>query len=61
MKRNMDQWCRELLEAPAKKALPVLSFPSIQLLGITVKELIADSDVQARGMKEVADRTQAAR
>lgn len=57
MKRNMDQWCRELLEAPAKKALPVLSFPSIQLLGITVKELIADSDVQARGMKAVADRT----
>lgn len=57
MKRNMDQWCRELLEAPVKKALPVLSFPSIQLLGITVKELIADSDIQARGMKAVADRT----
>lgn len=57
MKRNMEQWCRELLEAPTKKALPVLSFPSIQLLGITVKELIADSDVQARGMKAVADRT----
>lgn len=57
MKRNMDQWTREMLEAKDKKATPVLSFPSIQLLNITVKELISDSDVQARGMKAVADRT----
>ena len=59
MKRNMDQWTRELLAAKTKKAVPVLSFPSIQLLGITVKELISDSDVQARGMKAVADRVDA--
>ena len=57
MKRNMEQWTRELLEAKTKKALPVLSFPCIQLLGITVQELISDSNVQARGMKAVADRT----
>lgn len=57
MKRNMDQWTQELISAPVKQALPVLSFPSIQLLGITVRDLIADSDVQARGMKAVADRT----
>ena len=50
MKMNMDQWTKELLEAPVKKALPVLSFPSIQLMGITVKELINDSDLQAKGM-----------
>ena len=59
MKRNMDQWTKDLLEAPVKKAVPVLSFPSIQLLGITVKDLISDSDLQARGMKAVADRTNA--
>ena len=57
MKRNMDQWTKELLEAPVKKALPVLSFPSIQLLGITVNDLISDSAIQAKGMKAVADRT----
>lgn len=34
MKMNMDQWTQELLSAKVKKALPVLSFPSIQLLGI---------------------------
>ena len=53
----MDQWTKELLEAPVKKALPVLSFPSIQLLGITVNDLISDSAIQAKGMKAVADRT----
>ncbi|MDD3347213.1 uroporphyrinogen decarboxylase family protein [Oscillibacter sp.] len=57
MKRNMDQWTSELLSAKVKKALPVLSFPSIQLLGVTVRDLISDSDTQARGMKAVADRT----
>ena len=59
MKRNMDQWTKDLLAAETKKAVPVLSFPSIQLLGITVKDLISDSDLQARGMKAVADRTDA--
>lgn len=57
MKYNMDQWTKNLLAAKEKKAMPVLSFPSIQLLGITVKDLISDSDLQARGMKAVADRT----
>lgn len=57
MKRNMDQWTKDVLAAEQKKALPVLSFPSIQLLGITVKDLISDSSLQARGMKAVADRT----
>lgn len=54
---NMLKWIEDQKAAPVKKAMPVLSFPSIQLLNITVKDLISDSDVQARGMKAVADRT----
>lgn len=57
---NMMQWLEELKAAPVKKAMPILSFPSIQLLGIGVKELILDSDLQAAGMKKVAERTNAA-
>ena len=56
MKRNMKQWVAEVIAAPKKQAIPVLSFPSIQLLGITVNDLIADSDTQAKGMLEVAKR-----
>ena len=56
MKRNMKQWAAEVIAAPKKQAIPVLSFPSIQLLDITVNDLIADSDTQAKGMMEVAKR-----
>lgn len=60
MKRNMKQWVAETLAAPQKKPMPVLSFPAIQMMGVTVKELISSSDLQAKGMKLVADRVDAA-
>lgn len=53
-------WLNEMLAAPRKKAMPVLSFPSISLMGITVKELIEDSRLQAKGMKMIADRVDSA-
>ena len=53
---NMKNWVQEIMASQKRHALPLLSFPSIQLLGISVKELIADSEVQARGMLEVAKR-----
>lgn len=40
--------------------MPILSFPSVQLLDISVKELIASSDMQASGMKMIADRIDSA-
>jgi len=57
---NMTQWLDDLIKAPVKKALPVLSFPSVQLLGIGVNELIHSSDLQAKGMKAVAERVDSA-
>lgn len=53
---NMQAWLKEQMAADKRRAMPILSFPSIQLMGITVKDLIADSDVQARGMYEIARR-----
>lgn len=60
MKRNMKAWIEELRTAPVKKTMPILSFPAVQLMGISVRELISDSDLQARGMKMVADRVDSA-
>ncbi len=57
---NMTKWFAHMIEAPTKKALPILSFPSIALMGITVRDLIADSERQAEGMALVAARTNAA-
>ena len=39
-----------------EKTIPILSFPSTQLLGITVKELLDSPEMQVRGMKAIADR-----
>ena len=57
---NMKNWVEGLKGTGAKKPIPVLSFPCVSLLGITVRELISDSELQARGMKAIADRTDAA-
>jgi len=56
---SMKQWAEQLCGGN-KKPLPILSFPCVSLQGITVRELISDSDLQAKGMKLVAERTDAA-
>jgi len=56
----MKNWVESLKGTQPKKPIPVLSFPCVSLLGITVRELISDSALQAKGMKLVADRTDAA-
>ena len=60
MNYNMKQWLESLKFTGAKRPLPILSFPCVSLLGITVRELISDSTLQAKGMKAIADRTNAA-
>ena len=56
---NMKEWVAELIGNHPKKPMPILSFPSVSLLGVTVKEMISNSDLQARGMQAVAQRTPA--
>lgn len=56
MKLNMKNWLNDMLEADVKKAMPVLSFPSISLMGISVVDLISNSEKQAMGMKLIADK-----
>ena len=60
MNRNMKKWLSDMILAETKTALPILSFPSVSLMGITVRKLISDSDRQAEGMKLVADRVNSA-
>jgi uroporphyrinogen decarboxylase len=56
MNRNMSEWVNTLIALRVKKPLPVLTFPVVQLMGITVKELIGNSETQAKAMKILADR-----
>lgn len=56
MKRDMTKWIKENIALGKKKPMPILSFPAIQLLDITVKELISSAHMQARGMVGIANR-----
>ncbi|MBP3375505.1 MAG: uroporphyrinogen decarboxylase family protein [Clostridia bacterium] len=60
MKYNMKEWIEGLKGEHKKKAMPILSFPCVSLLGVSVRELISDSELQAEGMKAIALRTNAA-
>lgn len=53
---NMKKWADDLLNAQAKRPLPILSFPSVSLLGITVNQLTSDAELQAKGMKAASER-----
>ena len=56
----MKQWVDGMRHSGRKQALPILSFPCVGLLGISVRELICDSERQAQGMRLVAERTPSA-
>ncbi|MBR3955430.1 MAG: uroporphyrinogen decarboxylase family protein [Clostridia bacterium] len=42
--------------ADKAKTMPILSFPSARLLGVTVSELLSSPEMQAKGMKSIQDR-----
>ncbi len=60
MEYSMRIWIEGMKGTHKKKPIPILSFPCVSLLGISVRELISDSELQAKGMKLVAQRTDAA-
>lgn len=37
---NMKAWLDTMMTSPRKKAMPILSFPCVSLMGVTVAELI---------------------
>lgn len=53
---NMYKWIQRIMSEEQTKVLPILSFPSVQLLFVTVRELVSDSNLQAMGMKFLADK-----
>ncbi len=53
---NMYKWIENMIHTDYKKALPILSFPAVQDLFITVRELVASPVYQAMGMRMIADK-----
>jgi uroporphyrinogen decarboxylase len=51
----MYNWIEQIIHSERKKALPILTFPAVQYLYVTVRELVADSTHMAIGMRSIAD------
>ena len=54
MKRNMNEWIREVIAQDKKKGMPILSFPGAKILNVTVDELVKDGHLQALCMESIA-------
>lgn len=54
MNRNMKVWIEKIIGSPDKKAMPILSFPGIQIQGITVEQLVQSSEALAQCMCRIA-------
>ncbi len=53
---DMKKWLSDVNSSPIKKSMPILSFPCVTLLGVSVNELTHSGELQAKGMKLIADR-----
>ncbi|MBQ8975287.1 MAG: uroporphyrinogen decarboxylase family protein [Oscillospiraceae bacterium] len=53
---NMYNWIDQQIADRNKKAMPLVSYPAVQFLFVTVKELVSDSRHMAMGMRLIADR-----
>ena len=57
MKQNIITLLEKAAKSDKKQGLPILSFPAAQKLGVTVEELVKDSELQARAIETVAHST----
>ena len=53
---NMKLWLESIKDEKQKIPMPILSFPCTTLMGISVRELTSNSELQAKGMHCVAQR-----
>lgn len=54
---NIYELLKTTAESEKKRALPILSFPAAQRLGVTVEQLVKDSSLQARAMEVISSTT----
>ncbi|MBQ9464102.1 MAG: uroporphyrinogen decarboxylase family protein [Lachnospiraceae bacterium] len=54
---NIYETLMDAARSHPKRALPILSFPAVQKLGVTVKQLVGNAELQAKAMAFIAQAT----
>jgi uroporphyrinogen decarboxylase len=56
MKKNMTEWKKSVISSEKIMAMPVMTYPGLNIIGKTVLELVTDGEVQYRSLKALSDR-----
>jgi uroporphyrinogen decarboxylase len=56
MKENMTEWKNSIITSKERKAMPIMTYPGLNILGKTIFELITNGEVQYKCLKALIDR-----
>ena len=56
MKKNMIEWKNSIIDSEEIKAMPIMTYPGLNILGETVLEMVTNGEVQYRSIKALTDR-----
>jgi len=56
MKTNMKEWRKSILNSKKRVAIPVLTFPVLEITGNTVEEMVTKGEIQYKCVKLLSDR-----
>ncbi|MFA7661981.1 MAG: uroporphyrinogen decarboxylase family protein [Anaerovoracaceae bacterium] len=57
MKRNMKEWQAQAVASERKKPFPILSYPAIQDMKISLESLVKSGDHMSRAMEIISEKT----
>jgi uroporphyrinogen decarboxylase len=56
MKKNMIEWKNSIIASEEIKAMPIMTYPGLNILGKTVLEMVINGEVQYQSLKALSDR-----
>jgi uroporphyrinogen decarboxylase len=56
MKNNIIEWKNSIIDSEEVKAMPIMTYPGLNILGKTLLEMVTNGEVQYRSIKALTDR-----
>lgn len=56
MKRNMKEWMYKLLNSPERSAMPIITYPGADIVGLGITDIVKDARAQFECVKAIAAR-----
>jgi uroporphyrinogen decarboxylase len=56
MKRNMKEWINSLIDSEERKAMPIMTYPGLNIIRKNILEMVTDGKVQYECLKALSER-----